>query len=230
MDQLTKNNLNTLVRHRLNIWMLSSKGMKSTLTLLLLLCIALAGCDSSAAFEEQTFLDNGPHQQGTIAIDRSKLQTVVTWCSPTLLKMAVYDSVNESYPMHYKQLRGEDHPLQVSVTVFPPKLPFAYATDYSKPTHATSICSPASIDTSLSTTTRQSTELQHPLGAAFEVKSDEMSVVAVNCDTGKAGLMATGNYPGPHYGQVGGTASIPAGESAKVTGECQTNSFSIQIN
>ena len=57
----------------------------------------------TAGFDEEQFMKNGPHQQGTIKIDRSKLQTVVTICSPTLLQMAVYDDVDLASVQKYDQ-------------------------------------------------------------------------------------------------------------------------------
>ena len=56
-------------------------------TLLCLSLVAQGGNDDLADFDADIFLANGPHQQGTVKIDRSKIQTVVTWCSPTLLQM-----------------------------------------------------------------------------------------------------------------------------------------------
>ena len=57
----------------------------------------------TAGFDEEQFMKNGPRQQGTIKIDRSKLQTVVTICSPTLLQMAVYDDVDLASVQKYDQ-------------------------------------------------------------------------------------------------------------------------------
>ena len=204
--------------------------MKSFVAIVLSISTLLAGCTASDRFEEKTFLSNGPYQQGTIGIDRSKLQTVVTWCSPTLLQMAVYDSVDENYPMKYERLEGKDHPLQVSVTVFPQDLPFSYAAEYSKPTDVTSICSPASIETTLSTELANSTTLNKSLGQSFDVKSDKMVAVTVDCNVGKAGYSEINQYRGPDYGKNGGVVLIPAGEASEVTAECKDTIFSIQIN
>lgn len=204
--------------------------MKRFVAIVLSISALLAGCTASDRFEEKTFLSNGPYQQGTIGIDRSKLQTVVTWCSPTLLQMAVYDNVEETYPMKYERLEGKDHPLQVSVTVFPQDLPFSYAAEYSKPTDVTSICSPASIETTLSTETANSTTLNKSLGEPFEVKSDKMVAVTVDCNVGKAGYSEISQYRGPDYGKNGGVALIPAGEASEVTAECKDTILSIQIN
>ena len=204
--------------------------MKSFVAIVLSISTLIAGCAASDRFEEQTFQKNGPYQQGTIGIDRSKLQTVVTWCSPTLLQMAVYDEVEETYPMNYERLEGKDHPLQVSVTVFPQDLPFSYAAEYSKPTAVTSVCSPASIQTTLSTETGNSGDLKQKLGTPFEVNSDKMVAVTVDCNAGKAGYSEISQYRGPNYGRHGGIALIPAGETSEVTGECKDNLMSIQIN
>tara|TARA_B100001063_G_scaffold229093_1_gene241016 strand:- start:38 stop:661 length:624 start_codon:yes stop_codon:yes gene_type:complete len=204
--------------------------MKSFVAIVLSITTLLAGCTASDRFEEKTFLSNGPFQQGTIGIDRSKLQTVVTWCSPTLLQMAVYDDVEETYPMQYERLEGQDHPLQVSVTVFPQDLPFSYASDYSTPTDVTSVCSPASIQTTLSTETGTSVDLNENLGQVFEVRSDKLAAVTVDCDAGKAGYSEISQYRGPDYGQKGGVVLIPAGEASDVTAECKDKSFSIKIS
>ncbi|KZR92013.1 hypothetical protein MITS9509_01934 [Synechococcus sp. MIT S9509] len=204
--------------------------MKSFVAIVLSISTLLAGCTASDRFEEKTFLNNGPYQQGTIGIDRSKLQTVVTWCSPTLLQMVVYDSVRETYPTDYKRLEGKDHPLQMSVTVFPQELPFSYATEYSKPTDVTSICSPASIQTTLSTETGNASTLNFNLGQSFEVRSDKVVAVTVDCNAGKAGYSEHDQYREPNYGKKGGVALIPAGEASDVKGECKDNAFSIQIN
>ena len=204
--------------------------MKSFVAIVLSITTLIAGCAASDRFEETTFLNNGPYQQGTIAINRSKLQTVVTWCSPTLLQMAVYDDVKETYPMNYKKLKGNDHPLQVSVTVFPPDLPFSYAAEYSKPTAVTSVCSPASIQTTLSTESSQTDNLNQKLNTPFEVNSDQLVAVTVDCNARKAGYSEISQYRGPRYGNQGGVVLIPAGETSEVTGECQNNLMSIQIN
>ncbi|WP_114992177.1 hypothetical protein [Synechococcus sp. UW179A] len=204
--------------------------MKRFVAIVLSISTLLAGCTASDRFEEKTFLSNGPYQQGTISIDRSKLQTVVTWCSPTLLQMAVYDNVQESYPTEYTQLKGKDHPLQMSVTVFPQDLPFSYAAEYSKPKDVTSICSPASIQTTLSTETGNSPTLNKNLGQSFEVRSDKMVAVKVDCNACKAGYSELDHFNGPDYGKEGGVALIPAGEASDVIGECKDNIFSIQIN
>ena len=204
--------------------------MKSFVAIVLSISTLLAGCTASDRFEEKTFLSNGPYQQGTIGIDRSKLQTVVTWCSPTLLQMAVYDDVEETYPMQYERLEGKDHPLQVSVTVFPQELPFSYAEAYSTPTDVTSVCSPASIQTTLSTETGNSANLDKSLGQAFEVRSDKPVAVRVDCNAGKAGYSEINQSRGPYYGKNGGVVLIPAGESSKVKTECKTDIFSIQIS
>jgi hypothetical protein len=206
--------------------------MRSIVAVVLSISTLVAGCTSTTTdrFEEKTFLNNGPYQQGTIAIDRSKLQTVVTWCSPTLLQMAVYDDVKETYPMHYEQLRGEDHPLQVSVTVFPQDLPFSYAAKYSRPTEVTSVCSPSSIQTTLSTESAKTEDLNQKLGTPFEVSSDKPVAVTVDCNAGKAGYSEISQYQGSNYGRQGGVVLIPAGETSEVTGECKDNLFSILIN
>ncbi len=206
--------------------------MKSFVAIVLLISTLLAGCTASDRFEEQTFLSNGPYQQGTIGIDRSKLQTVVTWCSPTLLKMAVYDEdeVEETYPMQYEQLEGTGHPLQVSVMVFPQDLSFSYAADYSKPTDVTSVCSPASIQTTLSTETSRSVDLNKNLGETFELRSDQLVAVTVDCNVGKAGYSEISQYRGADYGQRGGIALIPAGEASDVTAQCKDKNFSIEIS
>ena len=204
--------------------------MKSFVAIFLSISTLLAGCTTSDRFEEKTFLSNGPYQQGTIGIDRSKLQTVVTWCSPTLLQMAVYDDVEETYPMQYERMEGKDHPLQVSVTVFPQELPFSYAEEYSTPTDVTSVCSPASIQTTLSTETGQSVDLNKKLGEAFEVRSDKPVAVRVDCNAGKAGYSEISQYRGPDYGKNGGVVLIPADESSEVKTECKADIFSIQIS
>ena len=204
--------------------------MKSFVAIVLLISALLAGCTASDRFEEKTFLSNGPYQQGTIGIDRSKLQTVVTWCSPTLLQMAVYDDIEETYPMQYERLEGADHPLQFSLTVFPQELPFSYATNYSTPTDVTSVCSPASIQTTLSTETGKSVELNKNLGEVIEVRSDQPVAVTVDCNTGKAGYSEISQYRGPHYGQKGGVVLIPADEVSDVTAECKENKFSIKTS
>ncbi|KZR91120.1 hypothetical protein MITS9508_00358 [Synechococcus sp. MIT S9508] len=204
--------------------------MKSFVAIVLLISTLLAGCTASDRFEEKTFLSNGPYQQGTIGIDRSKLQTVVTWCSPTLLQMAVYDDVGDTYPMQYERLEGKDHPLQVSVTVFPQDLPFSYAADYSTPTDVTSVCSPASIQTTLSTETGRSADLDKKLGETFDVRSDQLVAVTVDCDAGKAGYAEITQYRGADYGQRGGIALIPAGEASDVTAQCKHKNLSIEIN
>ena len=204
--------------------------MKSFVAIVLSITTLVAGCSASDRFEEKTFTSNGPYQQGTIGIDRSKLQTVVTWCSPTLLQMAVYDDVAETYPMQYKPLEGKDHPLQVSVTVFPQELPFNYAADYSKPTHVTSVCSPASVQTSLSTETAGSADLNNELGSAFEVNSEKLVAATVDCTARKAGYSEIDHFRGPEYGNSGGVVLIPAGEASEVTGECRDDMFSVQIN
>ena len=203
--------------------------MKSFVAIVLSISTLLAGCTGSNRFEEKTFLSNGPYQQGTIGIDRSKLQTVVTWCSPTLLQMAVYESVEETFPTDYRRLEGKDHPLQVSVTVFPQDLPFSYAAEYSKPTDVTSICSPASIQTTLSTEAGNSSNLDKSLGESFEIRSNKLVAVTMDCNAGKAGYSEVDHYRGPDYGKKGGVALIPAGEASEVTGECKNNNFSIQI-
>ena len=204
--------------------------MTNFVAIVLLISTLLVGCTASDRFEEKTFLSNGPYQQGTIGIDRSKLQTVVTWCSPTLLQMAVYDDVGDTYPMQYERLEGKDHPLQVSVTVFPQDLPFSYAADYSTPTDVTSVCSPASIQTTLSTEAGQSVELTKNLGEAFEVRSDKPIAVTVDCNAGKAGYSEISQYRGSDYGQKGGVVLIPGGEASDVTAQCKDKNFSIEIS
>jgi len=84
---------------------------------------------ATAGFDGEQFLTNGPHQQGTIKIDRSKMQTVVTICSPSLLQVAAYDDVDLASIQKYDSSATKD-PLQISVTVFPPTLPFAFASNY----------------------------------------------------------------------------------------------------
>ena len=192
-------------------------------------------------FDNQPFLDNGPHQQGTVKIDRSKLQTVVTWCSPTLLEMRVYDGVNDSFPTLYrkigdknknvklKKLTNDSHPLQVSVTVFTPTLPFEYTTNFSDPTYATSVCSPSSIHTTLSSDGTQASKLQYGLGTPYKVDGKKMAVAIVDCNQAKSGFYETGDYKGPAYGKEGGDALLPAGAGATVTANCQSNGFTINI-
>lgn len=197
---------------------------------ILLTATLLASCRNPKLFDEQVFLKNGPHQQGSVRLDRAKLQTVVTWCSPTLLQMRVYDNVTESYPLHYTQLKGEDHPLQVSVTVFPPKLPFDFALNYQTPVYAKSVCSPARIETTLADIASASPTLTYDLGKPFKVSSDKMSAVIADCDLRKAGYNTSDQFRGAAYGKTGGVALIPAGENSTVIAQCQDDGFSIQIN
>ena len=194
--------------------------------------VAMAADNSGqiTSFDRRVFVANGPHQQGTVKIDRNKLQTVVTWCSPTLLQMRVYDGVSSSYPTHYQKLDGGDHPLQVSVTVYTPSLPFTYfGKNYGTPTYVTSICSPASIHTTLTSSRTHSVKLQNDLGQAFTISGKKLAVVTVNCNQGKAGYYESGSFNGPAYGLVGGVALLPAGVSSTVTAQCESNGFSINI-
>merc|ERR1712166_1735914 len=186
----------------------------------------------TAGFDEEQFMKNGPHQQGTIKIDRSKLQTVVTICSPTLLQMAVYDDVDLASVQKYDQ-SSDGSPLQISVTVFPPTLPFPFASNYGEPSYVTVDCSPASVATTLSTTPPSSTDLEYALdqGASqdFTVTGTGMRAVMVDCTSQTAGLIASTEY---EYGQKGGVALIPAGAlPVSVVGECGVtgNEFAIRI-
>ena len=192
-------------------------------------------------FDDSVFLANGPHQQGTLKIDRSKLQTVVTWCSPTMLEMRVYDGVNDSLPTFYRKISHKnddiksdkvttpDHPLQVSVTVFPPSLPFKFAENYSDPDYVTSICYPSSIHTSLVTEGTGNLFLRYDLDQPFKVDGEKMAVATVNCIKKKSGYYETGKYMGPAYGPVGGIALLPAGEILTVTASCDADGFIMNI-
>ena len=204
--------------------------MVKMILLTVLLGPLLMGFTSESSFDETLFLKNGPYQQGSVLIDRSKLQTVVTWCSPTLLQMRVYEEVSNEFSTNYKKLKGKDHPLQVSVAVFPPELPFDYASNYSTPTLAMSVCSPANILTTLASVDSTSTDLAYDLATSFEVKSEKTAVVAVNCDIRKAGFLSNQQYKKSSYGKTGGLALIPAGETATITSECQIDGFSIKMN
>merc|ERR1712166_1333844 len=205
----------------------------SWISLRLLLAIAIVVVPRAiAGFDEEQFMKNGPHQQGTIKIDRSKLQTVVTICSPTLLQMAVYDDVDLASVQKYDQ-SSDGSPLQISVTVFPPTLPFPYASNYGEPSYATSDCSPASVATTLSTTPPASTDLKYALdqGASqnFTVTGLRMRAVMVDCTSQTAGPLDSTKY---EYGQKGGVALIPAGAlPVLVVGECDVtgNEFAIRI-
>lgn len=198
-------------------------------------------------FDSSLFLNNGPHQQGTVKIDRSKTQTVVTWCSPTLLKMRVYDDVNDNYPTYYRQvkqpkkgmqdhpLKEEQHPLQVSITVFTPSLPFKYASNYGTPAYVTSVCSPSSIHTTLSSPKNDSIQkdseiMQFNLGQPFKVSGKKLSVISVNCKREKAEYLQTDRYNGTNYGLIGGAATLPSGTEATVVAHCQPNGLTININ
>ena len=208
--------------------------LKPLLTFLLLSPL-LMGFAKESSFNKNLFIENGPYQQGSVLLNRTKLQTVVTWCSPTLLQMRVYDNVNSEFPSNYTQLKGNDHPLQVSVTVFPPKLPFEYASSYGSPTIATSICSPANIQTTLTPVDPDnsdgliSSDLTYDLGKPFQVKSNKPAVVALDCDTRKAGLLENWQHNKPHLGKTGGIVLIPAGETTTVSTECRQNNFSIKM-
>lgn len=210
-------------------------SMLKLLSIALLLSPLLMGFAMESSFDKNLFLENGPYQQGSVLLDRTKLQTVVTWCSPTLLQMRVYENVNNEFPTNYTQLKGKDHPLQVSVTVFPPKLPFEYASNYGSPTLATSICSPANIQTTLTSADSDNSDgsissgLTYDLGKPFKVKSNKTAVVAIDCDTRKAGFLANWQYNKPHLGKTGGIVLIPAGETTTVSTECQQNNFSIKM-
>ncbi|MBV52674.1 MAG: hypothetical protein CL816_01250 [Coxiellaceae bacterium] len=196
---------------------------------------------SLSDFDESAFLANGPHQQGTVQIDRSKLQTVVTWCSPTMLEMRVYDEVNDSLPTFYRKISDKnsdhksekitssDHPLQVSATVFPPKLPFKFANNYSDPGYVTSVCNPSSIHTSLVSGGTGSSILQYDLNRSFTVDGKKMAVATVNCMAKKSGYYETGEYTGAAYGPVGGVALLPEGERLTVTASCDTDGFTMSI-
>merc|ERR1712166_855019 len=178
----------------------------SWISLRLLLAIAIVVVPRAiAGFDEEQFMKNGPHQQGTIKIDRSKLQTVVTICSPTLLQMAVYDDVDLASVQKYDQ-SSDGSPLQISVTVFPPTLP---------------------------TTPPASTDLKYALdqGASqnFTVTGLRMRAVMVDCTSQTAGPIDSTKY---EYGQKGGVALIPAGAlPVSVVGECGVtgNEFAIRI-
>ena len=190
------------------------------------------GFAKGSSLNKNLFIENGPYQQGSVLLNRTKLQTVVTWCSPTLLQMRVYENVNSKFPTNYTKLKGKDHPLQVSVTVFPPKLPFVYASNYGSPTLATSICSPANIQTTLTSAGSDgsiSSVLTYGLGKPFQVKGNKPAVVAIDCETRKAGLLENWQYNKSHLGKTGGIVLIPAGETTTVSTECQQNSFSIKM-
>ena len=205
--------------------------LKPLLTFLLLSPL-LMGFAKESSFNKNLFIQNGPYQQGSVLLNRTKLQTVVTWCSPTLLQMRVYENVNSTFPTNYTQLKGKDHPLQVSVTIFTPKLPFEYASNYGSPTLATSICSPANIQTTLTSAGSDgsiSSVLTYGLGKPFQVKSNKPAVVAIDCETRKAGLLENWQYNQSHLGKTGGIVLIPAGETTTVSTECQQNSFSIKM-
>ncbi len=180
------------------------------------------------AFSINTFTQHGPFQMGTVKIDRKKLQTVITWCSPTLLKMQVSSGVSTSYPSLYQKVHDDNHPLQVSVTVFSPALPFAFAKGYSTPSYVTSVCSPASIATFLTPPLSKTSKLKNSLGKPFTVDGKTMSVTSVNCQEKTSGFVS-GPFKGPAYGSIGGVALIPKGVAAKVVAQCDNNGFSINI-
>ena len=182
----------------------------------------------STSFDESVFLNHGPYQEGTVKIDRSQLQTVVTWCSPTLLKMKVFNDVKKNYPSLYQKIKGHNHPLQMAVTVFPPALPFAFAKQYSKLRYVTSVCSPAQIQTFLSSHVKRSTKLKYQLGQSFDVSGKRMAVTMVNCDHQRSGYRYN-HFSGAAYGSVGGVALIPKGVKAKVVAHCHKAGFDIQI-
>ena len=204
--------------------------MVRSIFIALLVSPLLMGLKMESSFDNNLFLKNGPYQQGSVVLDRTKLQTVVTWCSPTLLQMRVYENVQNEIPTNYSRLKGKNHPLQVSVTVFPPELPFKYAANYGFPTLATSICSPANIQTTLTKVGSTSSDLSYELGKTFEVKSNKPEAVAIDCATRKSGILANWQYSKSHIRKTGGVAVIPAGEATKVSAECQLNGFFIKMN
>ena len=161
-------------------------------------------------------------------IDRSQLQTVVTWCSPALLKMQVFNGVKKTYSSLYKKLKGDNHPLQMAVTVFPPALPFSFAKRYVKPEYVTSVCSPAQVHTFLSSYVKHSAKLKYQLGKAFVVNGKKIAITMVNCDRQKSGYRY-GHFSGAAYGSVGGVALIPKGVKANVIAHCHNAGFDIQI-
>jgi len=187
---------------------------------------------ATAGFDGEQFLTNGPHQQGTIKIDRSKMQTVVTICSPSLLQVAAYDDVDLASIQKYDSSAMQD-PLQISVTVFPPTLPFAFASNYGGPSYVTVVCSPATVATTLSATPPSSTNLIYALekGASesYPVTGSEMVAVMVDCTSQTAGPIDSTKY---NYGPKGGVALLPAAAlPVSVVGACGVtgNSFAIRI-
>ena len=203
--------------------------MVRSIFIALLVSPLLMGLKMESSFDNNLFLKNGPYQQGSVILDRTKLQAVVTWCSPTLLQMRVYENVKKEIPTNYSLLKGENHPLQVSLTVFPPELPFKYSENYGSPTLATSTCSPAKIQTTLSTVSSISSDLSYESDKSFEVKSNKPEAVAIDCSTGKSGMLANWQYSKSLIGKTGGFALIPAGETTIVSAECQLNGFFIKM-
>ena len=203
--------------------------MASSIFIALLVSPLLMALKMESSFNSNLFLKNGPFQQGSVVLDRTKLQAVVTWCSPTLLQMRVYENVTNEIPANYSLVKGENHPLQVSLTVFPPKLPFKYSENYGSPTLATSTCSPASIQTTLSAVSSISYDLSYESGKSFEVKSNKPKAVAVDCATRKSGMLENWQHRKSRIGNTGGFALIPAGETKTVSAECQPNGFFIKM-
>lgn len=197
--------------------------------LLILLLSSTSIMANATNFDHALFLKHGPYQQGTVKINRTKLQTVVTWCSPSLLEMQVYPGINNDYPTHYQKLEGHNHPLQIAIAVFTPTLPFEYAKNYHLANYVTSTCDPAGIQTHLSASTTPSVKFKTPIGQTLSTQGKNMAVINVNCTQGKIGLYETGQFKGPTYGQTGGVVLVPSGSQSKVEATCQSNGFSIHI-
>ena len=189
-------------------------------------------------FDETAFSTNGPLQQGTVRINRGEAQTVITWCTPSLLRMEVL-SGNQNIPIDYvKTFYGSlpkqagAHPEQVSVTVFPRSLPFSYTKNYSKPAYVTSACRPSSIHTTLQQSPAASTALMRPrnLTKPFTVIPTRPTVIQLDCASKTIGYHF-GSYHGPSFGTVGGVAMIPKGKRpVKIKGTCDAKGgFSITL-
>lgn len=189
-------------------------------------------------FDESDFMTNGPFQYGTVKLDRTKTQSVVSWCTPNLLKMEVLSGVNniplDHVKTNYGPLPKKDgaHPEQVTVTIYPQTLPFAFANNYNEPQFVTSTCNPSSIQTTLQSAPNGLATLKHSqdISKPLMITPEQTTIVQLDCSKKIIGYHY-GAFKGPVFGDVGGIAMLPKGNKPiKIQGECDSNGgFSIKI-